>query len=311
MKDFFSKFFRLIEPGHNPDTRINLSAQSSYPSGRNSDLLAQFLKSLTERKASPRTIQAYSHDIKKFIEFCAQEVTTVQSSDIERYIERLAESGAKFSTVKRTLSAVREFFYFLVDQSEIEQNPAERVKITPVSPNVLPPEGVVSLFQYVAQQQRSNNTPIAVRYRRDELILLLMIFYGVRQYQIPLLKLSSIERNEELFALRVNDRLSVTLSGEILNKLREYLSIRCSNADTLFLEPLDGLPIAASTVHSLLRELNYRVSIRCSSSSLYHTFLRLHSNPEERKELLSSIFSFDNQCGLSQSIVPRGVMVHA
>ena len=259
---------------------------------------------------SERTIKAYRHDAQKFIEACCQDIVALQPPDIERYIEQLAQSGAKFSTVKRTLSAVREFFCFLVDQGEIEQNPAEKVKITPVPQDVLSSENVVSIFQYVAQHRRSNNSPVSLRYRRDELILLLMVFYGVRQYQIPLLKLSAIERNEELFALRVNERLSVKLSGAMLSKLREYLSLRNSNSDTIFLDPLDGLPIAASAVHSLLRELNYRVAIRCSSSSVYHTFLRLHSDPAERKELLSSVCSCDNQCGFPQSIVPRGVMVN-
>ncbi|GEM_PF-6329028 len=207
MKDFFGGFLRLIDPALNSEARAHMSYQSSHPSYSNSDFLSHFLESLTERKASQRTIQAYSHDIKKFIESCGQDVAALQPPEIERYIERLAQSGAKFSTVKRTLSAVREFFYFLVDQSEIEQNPAERVKITPVPRNVLPPEDVVSLFHYVAQQQRSNSSQVSLRYRRDELILLLMIFYGVRQYQIPLLKLSAIERNEELFTLRVNEML--------------------------------------------------------------------------------------------------------
>ena len=277
----------------------------------NDAYLDQFIRTLTEQKASAHTIIAYRHDTHKFLGSCAQDATALQPSDIERYIEGLSQSGAKFSTVKRTLSVVREFFCFLLHRGEIEHNPAEKVKITPVPQNVLSSENVLSLLQYVAQHQRSNNCAVSLRYRRDELILLLMIFCGVRQYQIPLLKLSAIRRNEELFVLRVNERLSVKLSGEMLSKLRDYLSLRNSNSDTIFLDPLDGLPIAASAVHSLLRELNYRVAIRCSSSSLYHTFLQLHGDPEERKELLSSICSSDRQCGLSQSIVPRGVMVHA
>ena len=287
-------------------TEENQSSQSTIDS-----MLDRFENSLHQRKLSDRTLRAYRHDARMFMEACGQDVAALQPSDIERYIERLAQSGAKFSTVKRMLSAVREFFHFLVDQSEVDQNPAEKVKITPVPQNVLPSKDVVSIFQYIAQQQRSNNTPVSLKYRRDELILHLMIFYGVRQYQIPLLKLSAIERNDELFALRVNERLSVKLSGEMLNKLREYLSLRNSNSDTIFLDPLDGLPIAASVVHSLLRELNYRIAIRCSSSSLYHTFLRLHRHPEERKELLSSICSSENQYGLSQSILRRGALVYA
>ena len=311
MKEFLGGLFPLNSSSHDPEAGINLSSQATYPSNGDSVLLAQFLQSLVDRKASQRTITAYNHDIQKFIESCGQNVAVLKPEDIERHIEGLAQTGAKFSTVKRTLSAVREFFSFLVDHGDIEQNPAGKVKITSVPQNVLSAENVITLFQYIAERQRSQNSAIALRYRRDELILLLMIFYGVRQYQIPFLKLSAIERNEQLFALRVNDRLSVKFSGEMLNKLWEYLSLRNSNSDTIFLDPLDGLPISVSAVHSLLRELNYRVAIRCSSSSLYHTFLQLHNDPEGKQELLSSICSSDRQCGLPQSIVPRGVMVHA
>lgn len=218
-------------------------------------MLDRFENSLYQRKASARTITAYRHDTKKFIEFCGQDVVALQSPDVERYIERLAQSGAKVSTVKRTLSAVREFFNFLVDQNEIEQNPAGKVKITPVPQNVLSSEDLISIFHYIAQHQRSNNSSVSLRYRRDELILLLMIFYGVRQYQIPLLKLLAIERKEELFALRVNERLSAKLSAAMLNKLREYLSLRNANCDTIFLDPLEGLPISAAAAHLLAKSL--------------------------------------------------------
>jgi len=286
-----------------------MSPGSTSSPGRNSELLGQFLQSLVDRKAAQRTIKAYTHDIQKLIEFCGKDVTTLQSREIESYTERLARSGAKYATVKRTLSALREFFSFLIDNGEIVRSPAENVKITALPKNVLSSEDVVTIFQYISQHQRSKSSSVSVRYRREELILMLMVFFGVRQYHIPHLKLSAIGRNEEVFMLRVNDRLSAKLTGDMLSKLREYLSLRTFASDTIFLDPLDGLPIAVSAVHLLLRELNERAGIRCSSLALYHTFLHLLSEPEERRWLLSTICSSDLQVG--PSTIPLEGLVHA
>ena len=273
--------------------------------------LDRFADSLRARKMSLQTLRAYLHDARKFVESCPHDLAALQPSDIERYIERLAQSGARFSTVKRTLSALREFFRSLADRGKVEQNPAEKVRISPAPRNLLSSHEVLSLFHVITRRQRPHNTPQSLRDRRDELILLLMVFHGVRQYQIPTLRLSAIERTDEFLALRVNEKLSVKLSGKILHKLREYLLLRNSPSDAIFLDPFGGLPISPMVIHLLLRELSLTTAIRCSSSSLYHTFLRLHNDPDERNELLSSICSSDNHDGLSHLNLHRGVAVDA
>ncbi len=270
----------------------------------------QFIDALNARSLSPRTIIAYKHDIQKFASMHGRDFHFMTATDIGRYIEDLTHSGAKLSTVKRSLSAIREFFSFCIDHGSLTQNPAAPLKITSVPADVLAPETVSSLFQYLLEHQQTSNRAVSLRYRRDELILYLMIFCGVRQYQFPLLKLSSISHNGEILTLRITPGLLLELSGPIIPKLRQYLSLRDSNSDTIFLEPLDGTPMSVSAVHSLLQEFNYRLGLRCTSTGLYHTFLHFLHNPQDRTILFSDIYPAESQYTPRPANSP-GLFLHA
>jgi len=266
--------------------------------------LDEHIDSLRNRNVSSRTLTAYRSDIIKFLDYFKEhgkcEFSNLQPQDIESYIRHLAHDGAKFSSIKRSLIVLKEFFDLLLDKGVILSNPTIGVKIGKVHHDILSLNEIISIFQYLHERQVSNNLTLFIRYKRDELILLFMLLYGLRQYQIPTLKLSAIQHTGDSLTLALNDHKSIKLSGNILIKLREYLTKRNSNNDVIFDEPSysgpqfkDGTsqfsskPITISSIQLLLKELNYALNLKCTPTSIYHTYIYFHNHPEEIRKLFS------------------------
>jgi site-specific recombinase XerD len=310
---------------------ISIEPKAHPPAGRAGQPLADFLQSLKRQKVSASTLRGYSTDLKSFFDYLnltaparrsdneggeSLDITAlqkVQPQDIESYLKSLAEKRLKFSTIKRNVAAIRRFFSFLVDQGIITSDPAKFLTVRPVANSALTFEQVLSLFEYLIRHQQARlsatrppeleeqkqkddggqagNESDIIRYRRDEVILLLMILYGVRQYQLGSLKLSQLQKNGKDVSLTVKRGFTITLEGIVLQKLRDYLSIRKSNADTIFLEPLRKKPVDHSSIRAVLTELSYALRLECSPRSLYNTYLHLQQNPEERQRLIERIAS--------------------
>lgn len=94
-------------------------------------LVAQFLEMLSaERGASPHTLSAYQRDLDEFGGFLAERgerVYAVTSDTIGAYLQTLAGAGLAVSSRSRKLSAIRQFFRFLVAEEIIDEDPARNV----------------------------------------------------------------------------------------------------------------------------------------------------------------------------------------
>jgi integrase/recombinase XerD len=92
--------------------------------------IATFLEMLAaERGAAPNTLQAYRSDLEDFAAFLgrrAKPVTAAEPSDVGNYLRQMSEAGLAPPSRGRRLSALRQFFKFLVAEGAISENPALR-----------------------------------------------------------------------------------------------------------------------------------------------------------------------------------------
>jgi integrase/recombinase XerD len=99
--------------------------------------LESFLEMLAaERGAARNTLAAYTADLADFNAFCRAEEGEPVNADaalLGRYMRRLADTGLSARTAARRLSALRQFYRFLVregvrpdDPTELLQNPRPR-----------------------------------------------------------------------------------------------------------------------------------------------------------------------------------------
>jgi site-specific recombinase XerD len=265
--------------------------------------ISTFLQALKRQKVSASTLRGYDADLRGFFTYLRLDAASldvaaleqIRPEDIESYLQVLAAKQLTFSTIKRALAAIRRFFTFLVDQGIRTNNPAQAFTVRPAAKSMLSTEQVVALFEYLIRKQHRGSESNIIRYRRDEVILLLMILYGVRQYQLSTLKLSQLHKMGKEVSLRIKQDSTIRLEGCVLQKLRDYLSIRQSNADTIFLEPLRNKPVDHVSLRAMLTELSYALGVECTLRSFYDTYVHLQQNPDERQKLLERIGSISLQ----------------
>ena len=83
---------------------------------------------VSERNLSLRTLNSYRTDIEEFLKYTEYKVD-ISKIEIEDYIEYLNSKKAKQSSIMRKISALRQFFLFLIEENLINQNPILEIKL--------------------------------------------------------------------------------------------------------------------------------------------------------------------------------------
>lgn len=107
------------------------------------DLVEQFLDHLSvEKNLAGNTIEAYRHDIERYVKYLSRHgcvaMTGVNAGHISDFVQLLDALGLEAKSVARNLSAIRTFHKFLINEDEMERDPAETVAL-PKLPKMLPP----------------------------------------------------------------------------------------------------------------------------------------------------------------------------
>ena len=282
---------------------------SDKPPISESGNLTSFVQALERQKIAVRSIEAYATDVRIFLrhlkmnpeDLDARVLTNLQSQDIENYLEHLIDKHVSSSTIRRTLASLRRFFAFLLDKGFITSNPSQSVFIRSGRKSALAPDQIISMFRHLSLRQSSKSEIESLRYVRDEIILLLMIFHGLRQYQVPALSLSSIQQSDSTLTLMVTKGFGIRLEGLILNKLHKYLLMRNSTTETIFLEPRESEPVSVASLSAVMKELSHALQFDCTPRRLFDTYLSLQENPAVRQQILD-ILRCDNEKSLQRTI---------
>ncbi len=129
-----------------------MSARRSTSGGgtRDAALAEAFLEMLAaERGASLNTLSAYRRDLDDF-RGASGRLAAASADDVRRYLASLAGRGLAATSQARRLSALRQFFKFLVADAIRDDDPtatAERPKPRRALPNVLSVEDVDRLLE--------------------------------------------------------------------------------------------------------------------------------------------------------------------
>ena len=84
--------------------------------------ITSFLQMMSvERGAAPNTLDSYRRDLEgleSFLKNLSQRLETASTEDLRRYIKKIHDSGYAPRTAARRLSALKQFFKFLLLQDE-------------------------------------------------------------------------------------------------------------------------------------------------------------------------------------------------
>lgn len=189
-----------------------------------------FLEMLAaERGASLLTLASYQNDLVHFFTITkVPNITTITNQHIQAYICHLSERGMRPSTLARRLSALRQYFHFLMSEQHCSQDPTRSIDLPRQSrnlPKILSEQDVMQLITYTY----SDTSPEGLR-----LTALLEILYatGMRVSELISLPLSILGIQNQSFEAALiiqgkgrKERL-VPLTPQAIQSIEAYLTIR-------------------------------------------------------------------------------------
>jgi integrase/recombinase XerD len=189
------------------------------------DLLAdQFTNHLrVERGLADNTIDAYSRDLTRFLQFLEKTKLSPFNVAQENILEYMAtlKANLSVSSAARNLSALKMFFRFLVSDGKIKGNPARRLGV-PKLPQRLPEVLTVHEVEKLLSQPDASTH----QGQRDKTMLELLYATGLRVSELVGLRVSNI--NLEAGYVRTLGKGSkermIPMGEKALESLRLYLT---------------------------------------------------------------------------------------
>ncbi|MBA7482461.1 Tyrosine recombinase XerD [subsurface metagenome] len=238
-----------------------------------------------EKGFSQGTIEAYRLDIEKgLIPFLRQrgkvEVGDVTKADIRAYLDYVASSrGNSNVTRARKLAAIKSFFNYLVENGELEVNPAASIrspKIPEKEPEYLTDEESIHLLTTIAREAKPQ-----VR-DRDMAMVVLFLHTGLRVSELTNLELVNVDlgRGQIKVTRKGNKEQYLHLNGETVNMLARYLANRPEAQNGTLFTGTNGDNLDRRYIYGIVRrylELAGIVKGKRGPHILRHTFCtRLH-----------------------------------
>ena len=187
--------------------------------------VADFLRHLRERNASPHTIKAYRGDLANFSAYAGPRAwKEIDHIAIRGFLSQLYENGLSKTSVARSLASVRSLFRWLAQEGVVEQNPAKLVATTKL-PKKLPRVPTIEEMNAVLDGPMPE---VAGFPQRDRLMLELLYGCGIRNSELTGINLDDIGLSAEAILIRGKGKKEryVPFGNSAKNALVAYLPAR-------------------------------------------------------------------------------------
>ncbi len=198
------------------------------------DAARQFTTYLENNGKAHATVIAYSKDIEQVVEFVAKkgvtEVATVSAEHIDEFKELLKQQRYTGKSISRKINSIKAFFRYLVNESLVEDNPAETV----VHPKYdQAPPRILGRVEYRALRDACRGDA------RMAAIVELLLQTGMRISELASLQQSDIDFDRNVMYIRAQNSRSarrVPLNKAGKAAIMSYMQVRPrAREKTLFL----------------------------------------------------------------------------
>ena len=242
--------------------------------------LNDYKKYLTYEKRYPETtVNSYMNALIKYQEFINKKkikYKTINRDEIREYLKFLDENNYSKNSVSQTLSALRSFYSFLVNNGTITSNQFRLIRNPKKEkhlPNFLQPDELQEIFDSIELE-----TPLGIRNR---LIIELLYATGLRVSELVNLEVGDIDKsNHEIRVVGKGDKERIVFFGEYalkyLNMYQKEARPKLLNGkkeDILILNK-DGNPITARGVEVVIDKIVKEAALKHNISPhvIRHTF---------------------------------------
>ncbi len=238
-------------------------------------LIDRFLEMMAaERGAAHNTLAAYRRDLEQAAGLVPSGLGAADASKLRALMAEYHSLAA--SSAARKLSALRQFFAFLLDEGDRKDNPAlalARPATQRPLPRILTHDDVERLFAIAEEEAAGDAAPAAVV--RQLLLLELLYGSGLRATELVSLQRRAVSGERAYLIVRGKgdkERL-VPLSDRARAVLERWLMLRNDTSPWLF--PSGKSHLSRVRLFQLLRALSARAGIapeRISPHVLRHAF---------------------------------------
>jgi integrase/recombinase XerC len=222
--------------------------------------VANFLRHLRERNASPHTIKAYSRDLSLFAAYAGSRGwKQIDHIAVRGFLSQLYENGLSKTSVARALAAVRSLYRWLAREGVVEQNPAKLVS-TPKLPKKLPRVPTIEEMNSVID---GGMPEVAAFPERDRLMFELLYGCGIRNSELTGINLDDIRLSAEAILIRgkgkkeryvpFGDSVKVALATYLPERLKILGGHKHSTA--LLINRRDGGRLTTRSVGRIIKKI--------------------------------------------------------
>lgn len=230
-----------------------------------------------ERGASRHTLDAYFRDLDDFAGFALSRGQAVERADTETlrdFLSDMADRGLAPRTAARRLSALRQFFHFLMADGRRADDPTHGLD-SPRLGRPLPKYLGESAIDRLLEAARQAEGPQG---RRDEAILELLYATGMRVSELCNLPAAVFARAQSSLVVRGkgNKERMIPLGLPALRAVEAWLAVRQPKGSRwLFPAAAGTKPISRGVVATVLKKLAAQAGVPPSTLSphvLRHSF---------------------------------------
>ena len=229
------------------------------------------------KKSSENTVQSYLRDLNQFFSYCTAKklsIKSVNSSDINRFLEHLSAMGKSEATKTRVIAALRCYYKFLISEGYVSDNPLDKIhtkKLEKKLPNILDAGEIIKLLD------SPNGSDL--KSIRDKAMLELLYATGIKVSELIDVKLSDI--NLQIGILHLHDKKEriiplypaavKTLSNYVLN-VRPAIILN-QNEDLLFTN-MSGQALSRQGLWKIIKHYSEKADIKkdITPHTLRHSF---------------------------------------
>lgn len=245
-----------------------------------------------EKRLNPKTLQAYTSDLKQMLDFMEREASVHQvgqvTPDVIRgYLKGLASYKAK--TIKRKMASAKAFFNYMEQEFDDYLNPMRKVrikiKVPLILPNVLTLSEIGQILTYLYTKKEQTPTDDRAQEKLLRLIAIVELLFGtgLRVSELCSLHIGDIDLQEGLvkvYGKGSRERVIQICQSAIIAAIEDYLRIseyQGSGATRPLFLNLRGEALDAQSVRASIKALAHEAGIskRVTPHTFRHTLATL------------------------------------
>ncbi|NOZ52208.1 MAG: tyrosine recombinase XerC [Gammaproteobacteria bacterium] len=221
--------------------------------------LTRFFNHLrNERRLSPHTINNYSLDLRRFVEYCDQNKVTqwnrCTAHTARAFVAHQHRQGLSGRSIQRHIASTRSFFAYLVHEGTLANNPLVGVGAPKARRKLPSPLDVDQVSQLLNCQDKQS--PLAIR---DNAMMELMYSSGLRLAELVAMNVNDIDFEQALMPVTGKGAKTriLPIGRFALDSLRSWLKVRADlakpNEPAVFISQ-HGHRIAGRSVQQRLQQ---------------------------------------------------------